>query len=260
LSQSISLQCNCSDSNYNALQTVFSSQISRFYNVNSNFTYGKSMGYGANWSANTYNRALDYGPGGNTIGSGSMDRKYVWITTHTVNLPYGRDQMFGSNASGWKNALLGGWVFSGVTSFQSGLAFTPTVSSNATLNADFQQRPDLVAPSAVYSVAGGQSSSLWFNPAAFAVPQCCRFGYASVGSLRGPNLINADWSMSKVFSFGSILNREATKVEVRAEGFNAWNSTNLGLPNASVDSSAAGEITALQAPMRRLQFGVHVSF
>jgi hypothetical protein len=260
LSQSISLECNCIDSNYHAMQTVVTSQVSRFYNISSNFTWGKTMGYGANWSANTYNRELDYGPGGNTIGSGSMDRKFVWITTHTFNLPYGRGQMFGSNANALVNAVLGGWVFSGVTSVESGLSFTPYVSSNASLNGDFQQRPDLVSPAAIDQISGGRSATEWYNPRAYAVPACCRFGFASVGSLRGPNLVNADWSMSKVFSFGSILNREATKVEVRAEGFNAWNYSNLGLPNAAVDSSAAGQITALQAPMRRLEFGVHISF
>jgi len=76
--------------------------------------------------------------------------------------------------------------------------------------------------------------------------------------LRGPGAINADWSLSKEFTFASVLNREATKVEIRADAFNAWNNRNLGLPNATVDSSAAGQITGLQYPMRRLQFGAHI--
>jgi outer membrane receptor protein involved in Fe transport len=260
LSQSISLECNCSDSNYNALQTVFNSQVSRSYSVNSDLTWGKAMGYGANWSSNTYNRANDYGPGGNTIGSGSMDRKFVWITTHTYTLPYGPGQMFGKDATGWKKAVFADWVFSGITAIESGLSYTPYVSSNASLNADFQQRPDLVKGVSPNQVPDGRSAAMWYNPAAFSIPTCCRFGYASVGSLRGPNLVNADWALAKAFTFPTILNREATRVEIRIEGFNAWNSTNLGSPNAAVDSSSAGRITALQAPMRRLEFGAHISF
>jgi hypothetical protein len=228
--------------------------------MNSNFTWSKAMGYGAFWSATTYNRAIDYGPGGGTINSGSMDRKFVWITTHTLNLPYGPGRPFGSSATGFRKYVLGGWSLSGVTSIESGLAFSPDVSSNATLNADFQQRPDPVQGMSASAVPGGQRAALWYNPAAFSIPTCCRFGYASVGSLRGPGLINADWALSKDFTFSSPLNRESTRVQIRAESFNIWNNTNLGLPNANVDQTSAGQITSLQSTMRRLEFGVHIYF
>ena len=260
LSQGISLACNCSDSNYNAMNVVFNKQLSSFYTMNSNFTWSKAMGYGAFWSATTYNRAIDYGPGGGTINSASIDRKFAWITTHTLNLPYGPGRPFGSGATGVRKYVLAGWVFSGVTSVESGLAFSPSVSSNATLNADFQQRPDLVQGMSPSNVPGGQRSALWFNPAAFSIPTCCRFGYASVGSLRGPGLVNADWSLSKDFIFSSVLNREATRIQIRAEAFNVWNNTNLGQPNASVDQASAGQITSLQSPMRAMEFGVHIYF
>ena len=175
-------------------------------------------------------------------------------------IPYGPGRPFGADATGLKKHVLAGWVFSGVTSVQSGLAFTPDVSSNATLNADFHQRPDPVQGMSPSDVPGGQRAALWYNPAAFTIPTCCRFGYASVGSLRGPGLVNADWSLSKDFTFASILNRESTRIQIRAEAFNIWNNTNLGLPNPSVDRTAAGEITSLQSPMRRLEFGVHIYF
>lgn len=187
-----------------------------------------------------------------------MDRRFVWITTHTLNLPYGPGRPFGSSATGVRKFVLAGWIFSGVTMFQSGMAFTPVVSSNASLNADFTQRPNTVASVSPDSVSGGKSSAQWYNPAAFSVPLCCVFGNASVGSLRGPSFINADWALSKQFSL-SILN-EAMKIEFRAESYNLWNDTNLALPNANVDASSAGRITSLQAPMRRLQFGLHITW
>jgi len=260
LSQGISLACNCSDSNYNAMNIVFNKRMISFYTLTSNFTWSRAMGYGDFWSATTYNRAIDYGPGGGTINTGSIDRKFVWVTMHTVNIPYGPGRPFGSNATGIKSWLLGGWVFSGVMSVESGLAFSPRVSSNATLDADFQQRPDLIQGMSPSDVPNGQRSELWYNPAAFSIPTCCRFGYASIGSLRGPGLVNADWALSKDFTFGSFLNKEATRIQIRAEAFNAWNNTNLALPNANVDQTSAGQITSLQATMRRLQFGVHVYF
>jgi hypothetical protein len=255
LSQSINMECNCSDSNYNALQVVFTKRLSSFYTVTSNLTWGKSLGYGTN---DPYNRNLNYGPGGSNIGS--IDRAVVWTTLHTISLPYGPGFHFGSDAKGLKKIFLAGWIFSGITSYQSGLAFTPTVSSNATLNGDYGQVPNRVTGVSPYGVAGGQSAALWYNPGAFSIPQCCQLGDASPGMLRGPAALNADWSLSKNFKFSSVLNRENTSIEVRAEAFNAWNNKNLGLPNASVDASAAGQITSLQYPMRRMEFGIHVTF
>ena len=255
LSQSVNMECNCSDSNYNSLQVVLTKRLSSFYSVTSNFTWGKSLGYGNN---NPYNRALNYGPGGSNIGS--IDRAVVWTTLHTLNVPYGPGFHFGSDARGIKKILLAGWVFSGITSLQSGLAFTPTVSSNASLNGDFTQLPNRVAGTSPSSVPGGQSAALWYNPAAFSIPVCCQIGDASPGMLRAPGSIDADWSLSKNFKFSSILNRENTSIEVRAEAFNAWNNKNLGLPNANVDAAAAGSITSLLYPMRRMEFGVHITF
>jgi hypothetical protein len=194
------------------------------------------------------------------LNSASIDRKFVWITTHTFNVPYGPGLPFSSGATGLRKYVLGGWVFSGVMSVESGLAFSPSVSSNASLNADFTQRPDPVQGVSPSNVPGGQSAAMWFNPAAFAIPACCRFGYASVGSLRGPGLVNADWALSKDFTFSSILNRETTRIQIRAEAFNVWNNKNLGLPNANVDQSSAGEITSLQSIMQRMEFGVHIYF
>ena len=256
LTQGVSLECNCSDSNYNALQIVVQKQLSKWYTVNSSVSWSKSLGYDFNWSDNSYNRKLVYGVGGGTVGA-NTDRALVWITSHTINLPYGPGRPFGSDATGVKKFLFGGWAFSGITSVESGLAYTPVLSSNASLNADFTQRPNLVAGVSSSDVAGGQAAH-WYNPAAFSVPVCCTFGMASVGSLRGPSFVNADWALSKEFVFGSFLNREGTRVEFRAESFNAWNDTNLSLPNASVDTSSGGQITSLQGTMRRMEFGLHI--
>jgi hypothetical protein len=119
----------------------------------------------------------------------------------------------------------------------------------------------VVPGASLYDVPGGQSAALWYNPSAFVSPAaCCQVGNAAVGMLRGPGVVNSDWSLSKEFAFKSILNKESTRIEIRAEAFNAWNNTNLGLPNATVDAAAAARITGLQLPMRRLQFGVHVSW
>ena len=258
LSQSINMECNCADSNYNALQVVANRRLSSFWTFTSNFTWSKSLGYDAH---NPYNRTLDYGVGGSTIG-GSIDRAVTWTFAHTIKLPYGPGFAHGSDAAGIEKFLFAGWAFNGITSLESGLSFTPVVSSNASLNGDFTQLPNRVQGANPYAVAGGQSAARWYNPLAFSIPACCQAGDASVGMLRGPGVINADWSLAKTFNVSTVLNREATVIEFRAEMFNAWNNTNLGLPNRNVDQRTAGVITDLEPgfTMRRMQFGVHIAW
>jgi hypothetical protein len=99
-------------------------------------------------------------------------------------------------------------------------------------------------------------ANLWFNPAAFSEPQQpFRQGTAGRNSLRGPSLWESDLSLSK-----NLLLSERYKLELRADAFNVFNHANLANPNNQIDSSGAGQITAIQVPMRQMQFGLHFQF
>jgi hypothetical protein len=78
-----------------------------------------------------------------------------------------------------------------------------------------------------------------------------------VNSLYGPRFINQDLSLSKVFSV-----TEKTKFTLRTDASNAFNHTNLGLPNANITDPFAGQITGLASNynMRRLQFSGEIDF
>ena len=66
--------------------------------------------------------------------------------------------------------LLGGWQFSGITQYQSGLPFSPALNNNASINADVGTPPDVVPGADPYDVPGGQNRDHWFNPAAYTIP------------------------------------------------------------------------------------------
>jgi hypothetical protein len=76
--------------------------------------------------------------------------------------------------------------------------------------------------------------------------------------LDGPGYHVVDLALSRDFRFG-----ERFKLRFRAEGTNIFNIVNLGQPGATVPSGATsatfGVITSAQ-PMRRLQFGLRLSF
>jgi hypothetical protein len=254
ISGSIFLVCNCDDSNYHALQISTSKHFSGVYSFHSSFTWAKALdhqiGDRGPQSVNPYDRSGSYGVS-------YLNRAVVWTLTHTLELPYGRGRRFGSNAPGFLQWSLGGWKFDGFTTVESGLAISPTDSNNSTLNADFGQRPNRLPGVPLYPAV--QSRTLWFNPDAFQhQPVCCVWGNAAPGIMRGPGLASADWALGKQFSFKTPLNRELTRLEFRWENFNFFNRTNLGQPVNDINNPLVGRISSVAAPMRRMQFVLHL--
>src|SRR5581483_1199019 len=261
------------NSNYNAMQFIVDKRFSSGYSITSAFTWSKALDTeiaGFAWGdqgTNPYNREGSYGIGTN------QDRAAVWTLTHNWQLPYGPGLRWGSSATGLKKVLLGGWQFNGVTIVEDGFALSPILGNGSTLNADWGQRPDRIPGAPLYPA--NPTTAQWFNPSAFEPPQfpgqsvqCCRWGNAARGSIRGPGMIGTDWALWKEFRFSTPLNREGTVLQFRWENFNALNHAPLGEPNMTVDSSTAGEITSLQGTflkansttMRRMEFTLRLQF
>ena len=252
LTQSIFDKCDCTSSNYNSLQTQVTKRFSQAYSLVGNFTWQKALDYNqlGGLPTNQYNARADYGPA-------NFDREYVFTLAHTLELPFGPGRKFASGAHGAVRALIADWAFRGITSYSSGLPFSPSLGNQANLNSpDQTTRPQVIGD----PLAGiNQNRNLWFNPAAYTVNPLYTFGNAGRNSLRGPNFFEADWSLSKGFRI-----RERASLEFRWEVFNAFNRTNLALPNTQVDSGAGGLIQDLQlgptSGPRNMQFGAHIQF
>ncbi len=244
--------CNCENSSYHGLEFVAEKRFSQGYSVNSAFTWSKAID--ARDAPNPANRQSGRG-------LSQYDRAASWVVSHSWELPYGPGMRFGSSASGIRKIALAGWKFHGVTTLQSGFPFTPVLSNNSTLNADYGQRPDIVGD---YHVSSPDRAR-WYNPAAFATPECCRLGNAGTNIIRGPSLFTADWAFGKDFIF-----TESKRLQFRWENFNFFNHANLALPINAVDSPIAGRIVGLAGsqsfggagvvPMRRMQFGLRFAW
>jgi hypothetical protein len=245
--QSILDKCDCTSSNYNALQIQGTKRFSQAYSVQSSFTWAKSLDFGqaSNLATNQYNARSDYGPS-------DFDREFVFTLAHTYELPFGPGKKFLHDNAGVTRMLVSGWTFRGISSYNSGLPFSPILSNTSNLNSDQSERPNIINnPTSGIQ----QDRNLWFNPAAFGTPGLYTFGNASRNSVRGPNFVELDWSISRSFKI-----RERYGLEFRWEVFNAINRTNLALPSNAVDSSAPGVIQDVQSPMRNMQIGAHLTF
>ncbi|MBV9157401.1 MAG: TonB-dependent receptor, partial [Acidobacteriaceae bacterium] len=249
LEQGIYQYCNCDNSNYNALQTKFQKQFSRGLDFLLTYTWSKALTdtEGGSVPANSYAVKADYGPA-------SWDRTHTVTFEHNWDLPFGRNRYWKLGNNVVADAILGGWRLSGVHTFATGSPFTATVSNAPLLN-----DPDFAAVRA--DVVGNPSvpnpnASMWFNVAAFTEPQTpFQQGSAGRNSLRGPNLVQSNVSLSK-----NLLVSERRSLDLRADAFNVFNHVNLANPNSTIDVSGAGQITSIQVPMRQMQFGLHFQF
>jgi carboxypeptidase family protein/TonB-dependent receptor-like protein len=247
LDQAIFQTCNCDNSDYHALQAKVQQRLARGLDFLVSYTWGKAMADTETGGAfsNNLNWTQDRGPA-------NFDRTQALTVSHLWELPYGRGRRWGADSSRALDLLLGGWNFTGITTVESGLPFTVTVSNAPNVFADLNSvRPDPAGNPHV----SNPDATLWFNPGAFMEPQGIgRNGLVSHNSLRGPGFYEFDLGLGKTFTI-----TEGKTVEFKWENFNATNHVNLGNPNAVVDQQGAGQITSA-ADMRQMQFGLHFRF
>jgi hypothetical protein len=226
--------------NYNSLQVGLVHRYSRNLSFQAAYTYGKILGRGKNVDANrqdAYNPRADYG-------IGKIDR------THIFNIGYVYDFPFFRGRTGVVGNALGGWGISGLTQLDSGFALTPTL---ATGNRGLAARPNATGQALFGS--GTQIVTQWFNKAAFAPPPAGFFGNAANGTIRGPGLVDFDFSFTK----HTRLYKERVNSEFRAEFYNIFNHTNLLGVSTAFGSGTYGRVTSALDP-RIMEFGFKIIF
>jgi hypothetical protein len=156
---------------------------------------------------------------------------------------------------------LGGWNLDAVSTVYSGFGFDPHYDSPAGFS-----RPD-VGPNNIPDQGSGDpyagvphDRSKWFQGglgSAFVLPAANTFGTYPIMQLRGPRFYEQDMAIGKAFGV-----KEKLHVTMRAEVYNLFNHTNLGMPADNVTAANAGQITnlAFGSTMRRMQFALRLQF
>ncbi len=88
LVDSIFDKCDCTSSNYNALQIRGEKRFGATYSILASFTYSRTMDFGEfGTPTDQYNTRLDYGPA-------DFNRLFVFTLAHTYTLPFGPGRKF----------------------------------------------------------------------------------------------------------------------------------------------------------------------
>jgi len=187
----------------------------------------------------------------------AIDVRHRGTIAALYNLPFGKGKRF-LNDTGAFDRLVSGYQFNVVMTAEGGRPLGITGASNQ----GTATRPNLV-PGASLTVPN-RGKNGWFNTAAFVNPPDYTFGNTPryFSGLRGPGTLNFDLSVFKTTRL-----TEGSSLELRIEGYNAFNHVNLGMPNTTFTAGAGGlnvnnnfgVITSASAA-RQVQLGAKLRF
>jgi len=231
---------NLYNSIYHALTVRLERRLARGLAFLVSYTAGKSIDDGSGWNEgiqgplgttniDVSNRRLDRA-------ISTFDRSQRLVTTVSYRLPF-------------RHRVFGGWQVNAINTFMTGapLALGRTAHIIA----------DIHFPDNGRGRHGVSAENPWMNPAAF---RTLTSGEVSdiprtLPDLRGPGTANTDLSLFKEFRLW-----EGFALQFRAEAFNAFNRTELGLPNGQPMSSTFGLITGTRQRPRETQLGLRLQF
>jgi hypothetical protein len=186
-------------------------------------------------------------------GLSDFDVDHRLVGSFVYNLPFGKGEKFAGDASGVKNAIVGGWQVNGIATFQRGFPITIQAEDAGGLNDSFgTNRANLVGDP--YPSGFEKSVNEWFNTAAFAQPAEGRFGNIGRNTLRGPGINNLDLALFKNFELG-----KGSRLQFRFESFNAFNHTQFNAPVTNVSDPNFGRVVGSR-PARINQLGLKLLF
>jgi hypothetical protein len=248
---SIKMSEDVQNSHYNGLQMELHSQIKRDLTLQAAYTYSKAYDPASNGNgvsdlqavSNPYSYTYDNGPSG-------LDRAHIAFVNFVYDIPLLR------NASNrMLRSTVGGWQVSGIVTMVSGEPLNINLGgvtgniSNVLPNSN--NRPDLAG-----HVVTPHTVKSWFTNSAFAVPAPGSFGNLPRNYLRGPGRDNWNLSLFKAFVFSE---ERDSKLEFRAEFFNAFNHTEFNNVSTTFSSSNFGAVTSAHDP-REIQLGIKLYF
>jgi len=204
-----------------------------------------------NGFVNSYNLAF-------TRASSQFDQRHLLNISYVYDLPFFKKP-------GLTHTTLGGWEWSGIVAFSTGVPLNITNGTTYGDNAGVGNAvgsgsfPDVIGnPKANVPPASAVTSNAYagyfYNPAAFTAPTGLTFGDTGRNYLRNPNRTNFDMALFKHFAI-----KESMAFEFRAEAFNVFNHSEWTGPSGTVGSASVFEIPGAHNA-RILQLGAKFLF
>lgn len=224
------------NSSYNALWISASRPLWHGFEINTYYTWSKSLDYNSLSSQgivvqNSYDLRGSRGPS-------DFDARHRFVARAIYDLPFRGGRL----AEGWQAAL--------ILQAQSGSPVNIVTSTSTVTGVANTLRPDVTGPIAIIG-----SVNRWFDTSVFT--PVLRFGDLGRNVVTGPGFFNTDLSIAKATELS-----DRIRLQIRAELFDLFNHANFGQPGNVVGTPGFGVITNTRFPTgesgssRQVQFGI----
>jgi hypothetical protein len=242
--------------NYNALMITWTHHFSRGFQVLASYNRSKwldDVTGNAAWSWGASNQ--EFRDNTNIRMDYSVDASDVpnsLVVNYIYQIPLGRGKAFGGNVNKAVDTVVGGWQFSGISTFRNGVPLSLTENNNNSYSWGGGQTPNQVHFPNLVPHTVTSSGVAYFDPTAFAQAPNFTWGNTkrNLSNLRGPGTDNFDLSLQKYFTF-----RDNFKVQIRGEAFDAFNHPRFTNPDTGLGDAAFGTISGAFQP-REVQAAV----
>jgi len=253
---------------YNAFQLKIEKRMSHGVNLLASYTNSKSIDDSSISTSTEWIGGFARGGGMSDPNNRKLERSLsewdipqVFQLSYVWQLPFGKGKKMGTSWNPVLNAILGGWQTSGMWRFDNGQPVNLGLSGGTapwSYNAD---SPDQDGKLKV------NPKSLWFTQGYYAnanqvlyVPGIYTIGNASrmEPNTRVPGTKNATLSVFKDFNLNKM--REGSKLQFRAESFNALNHPQFGCIANTYNTGNFGDVQCQANGPREIQLGLQLYF
>jgi hypothetical protein len=254
------------DSEYHSFQAKFQKRFRAGGSLLSSYTLAKNIGTTDNITSYIEGTSYPFGQIQNfhdfkgSRAEMSFSVRHRLVVSYVLDLPFGKEKRFLSNAAGAVNKIVSGWGLNGITTLQAGypLALTAQPSVLFTQFYSGAIRPNVVA-GCVKNIDGSWQSRLskQFNTACFTQPAQFAYGTESRSdpSLRAPGIANWDLAIFK----GTPIT-ERINLQFRAEFFNLANRVQFWPGGTVLGTAQFGVVSQQRNDPRSVQLSLRVNF
>lgn len=239
------------DSYYDALTMQLQHQDKHGLFLQASYTLSKGINDVPERYAGRSGAIIDPTNLGRSRAVAEYDRPNYIVVNYVYQLPFGQGREI--LGKGIVSHIVGNWQLSGITTYGAGIPVVITAPGSTNLPGINAVADRLHDP---HLHNGAQNPEHWFDTTAYGIPAAYTTGTGNRNepNLRQPAYGNWDIGLTRKQQFG-----EGVNLELRFEGFNAFNNRNLGNIDGSVTSGTFGQVTSSGQP-RNLQIGARLAF
>ena len=184
------------------------------------------------------------------------DISQVFQIAYVYQLPFGRGKTWGNDWNSVIDAILGGWQTNGIWRFDTGQPVHLGLSGGQAPITYGGQHPDLLGTLRVNPKDKWFTDGYYANPDVAVKPDAYTLGTAPrmLPSTRYPGTNSASLSLFKSVSLAKL--REGSRIEFRAEAFNALNHPVFGCINSTVAGGSFGSVDCQANSPREVQLAL----